>query len=258
MRKLCLAVLGATLVASVASAASDGIGQMGVFYANVGWIGQAAATTAGDEIIADVTSFDEVQSYDLNGTEDWVIANTGDGDVDCLVLFGYTPETIYAPGNADADDSPLEQFIDDGNFVMNTADYIFYVTAGGGTNGDVGVKTIMDGSLDLWTDNNGTDPTADGAKYTPSLDSFNSNRSFKIEQVDADPVWDAEVIFADGALGADPVVLRNNETGGRVGIWMQVSDDSLNRGEVAVEIFNNWVPTAIATAVDPAGLISLY
>ena len=132
MRKLCLAVLGATLVASVASAASDGIGQMGVFYANVGWIGQAAATTAGDEIIADVTSFDEVQSYDLNGTEDWVIANTGDGDVDCLVLFGYTPETIYAPGNADADDSPLEQFIDDGNFVMNTADYIFYVTAGGG------------------------------------------------------------------------------------------------------------------------------
>ncbi|MBT3271364.1 hypothetical protein HN371_29770 [Candidatus Poribacteria bacterium] len=253
MRRLFLTVLGTAALTSAACAASDGIGQMGVFYANVGWIGGAAASTAGDEIVANQNAFEDAQVYDLDGTEEWVIANTGDGDIDCLVMFGYTPETIYEPGNGDADDSPLEAFIDDGNFVMNSADYIFYVTAGGGTNGENGVKTVMDASFDLWTDGNLAEPTADGAKYTPSLDAFTSNRSFKLPQVDADPAWDAEAIFGEGPAGADPVVLHNNETGGRVGIWMQVSNDALNRGEVAVEIFNNWVPTVISTSVEPAG-----
>jgi hypothetical protein len=242
------------MMATAAFGASDGLGEMGVFYANVGWIGAAAAQAAGDQIVADQTPFLDAQVYDLNGIEEWVLANTDDGDVDCLVLFGWTPETIYEPGNGDDEDSPLELFIEDGNFVINTADYIFYVTLGGGANGDAGVKTIMDAGFDLWTDGNAIKATADGEKYTPSLDAFTSNRSFKMGQVEADAAWEAEVIFGEGPAGADPVVLRNADHGGRVGIWMQVSNDGLNRGDVATEIFNNWVPTAIAPqAVDANG-----
>jgi hypothetical protein len=245
MRTLCAALLGTTILASAALAESDGLGEMGVFYANVGWIGGAAAQAAGDQIVAEQEPFLDAQVYDLNGIEDWVIANTDDGDIDCLVMFGWTPETIYEPGNGDDENSPLELFLDDGNFVINSADYIFYVTLGGGANGENGVKTVMDAGFDLWTDGNAIKPTPDGEKYIPSLDNFTSNRSFKLGQIDADAAWETEVVFGEGPAGADPVVLYNADTGGRVGIWMQVSNDGLNRGDVAVELFNNWVPTAI-------------
>ena len=236
---------------------SSGAGQMGVFYANVGWIAGAAAQAAGDAIIAGVRTFDDARAYDKDGIADWVEASTGDGDIDCLVMFGYLPETIYQPGNAQVDDSLVEEFLDDGNFVINTADYIFYVTVGGGANGDNGLKTVTDSNFDLWTDGNAIEPTADGEKYTPSLGNFTSNRSFKQAQVDADANWEAEVAFGKGPLGYDPVVLRHVETGGRVAIWMQVANDGLNRGEVALEIFNNWASEAILPqAVDPQGKAS--
>ena len=244
----CVMAVGLT----VGAVAADK-GQMGVFYVNVGWIGAPAAKVAGDEIIAGVESFDDAQAYDLAGIKSWVEANTGDGDIDCLVLFGWTPESIYPPGNAEADDSLLEAFIYDGNFVMNTADYIFYVTLGGGANGENGVKTVMNANFDLWTDGNAIKPTADGAKFVPSLDGFVSNRSFKLPQVEADANWEAEGVFGEGPAGADPIVLKDTASGGRVGIWMQVSNDALNRGEVALEIFNNWIPTVIELAVEPTG-----
>ena len=121
-----------------------------------------------DAIIAGVKSFQNPKAYNLDGVAEWVEQNTGDGDVDCLVLFGYLPQTIYTPGNAQPDGSLVEEFIDDGNFVMNTADYIFYVTLGGGANADNGLKFITDSNFDLWTDGNAIKPTADGEKYTPS------------------------------------------------------------------------------------------
>jgi len=245
------------MMAAAAFGASDGIGQMGVFYANVGWIGGAAAQAAGDQIVADQTSFDDAQVYDMGGIEDWVIANTEDGDVDCLVMFGYTPESIYAPGNGDDENSPLEMFLDDGNFVMNTADYIFYVTLGGGAKGENGVKTVMDANFDMWTDGNAISPTPLGEEHTPSLDDFTSNRSFKVGQIEADAAWEVEAAFGEGPAGVDPVVLYNVDTGGRVGIWMQVSNDGLNRGDVGTEIFNSWVPTVLKPqSVDADGKVT--
>ena len=254
MMRLRIPVLVCALSALVTFAASaQQKGQMGVFYANVGWIGQPTAKVQGDMIIAGVESFDDAQAYDLNGIEAWVGKNTGDGDIDCLVMFGYIPESIYTPGNAQQNGSLIEEFIYDGNFVMNTADYIFYVSLGGGSNGENGVKTIMNANFDLWTDGNAIKPTAAGAKYVPSLDGFVSNRSFKLPQIEADANWEAEAIFGEGPAGADPIVLKDADSGGRVGIWMQVSNDALNRGEVALEIFNNWVPTVIELAVEPTG-----
>lgn len=256
MRKLIYSVCAALMLAATCAEqkAQANAGQMAVFYDNVGWIAGAKAKEIGDAIIAGVKSFQNPKAYDLDGVANWVERNTGDGDVDCLVMFGYTPQTIYKPGNGEPEGSLVEEFIDDGNFVMNTADYIFYVTQGGGANAAQGLQNITDSNFDMWTDGNVTEPTADGEKYTPSLGNFTSNRSFKPGQIDNDNKWEAEVVFGSGPLGYDPVILYNAETGGRVGIWMQVVNDGLNRADVALEIFNNWVPVSIEPqSVDPIG-----
>ena len=256
MRKIIYSVCAALLLAATCGEqkAQANAGQMAVFYDNVGWIGAAKAKEIGDAIIAGVKSFQNPKAYNLDGVADWVEQNTGDGDVDCLVLFGYTPQTIYAPGNGEPEGSLVEEFIDDGNFVMNTADYIFYVTQGGGANAVGGLQNITDSTFDMWTDGNAIAPSADGKKYTPSLGNFTSNRSFKPAQIEADPAWEAEVVFGSGPLGYDPVIIYNAATGGRVGIWMQVVNDGLNRADVALEIFNNWVPESIQPqSVDPIG-----
>ena len=68
---------------------------------------------------------------------------------------------------------------------MNAADYIFYVTKGGGTNGDKRLKTITNSNFDCW--GAGTDvfkPTAAGKKYVPSLPaSYDSPRPMKLDQI---------------------------------------------------------------------------
>ncbi len=256
MRKIVYSVCAALMLAATCAEqkAQANAGQMAVFYDNVGWIAAGKAKEVGDAIIAGVKSFQNPKAYDLDGVAEWVEQNTGDGDVDCLVMFGYTPQTIYTPGNADPDGSLVEEFIDDGNFVMNTADYIFYVTQGGGANAVQGLQNITDSTFDMWTDGNAIKPTADGEKYTPSLGNFTSNRSFKPGQIEADDNWEIEVAFGSGPLGIDPAIIRHTETGGRVGIWMQVVNDGLNRADVALDIFNNWVPETIEPqSVDPIG-----
>ncbi|MAF08890.1 hypothetical protein CMK11_00410 [Candidatus Poribacteria bacterium] len=61
-------------------------------------------------------------------------------------------------------------------------------------------------------------------------------------------------VFADGDLGTDPAIIRDVNSGGMVGVAMQVSDDSLPRGAVVTELLNNWLPAIfIASAVDADG-----
>ncbi len=136
MRKIIYSVCAALLLAATCGEqkAQANAGEMAVFYDNVGWIAAGKAKEVGDAIIAGVKSFQNPKAYNLDGVAEWVEQNTRDGDVDCLVLFGYLPQTIYAPGNGEPEGSLVEEFIDNGNFVMNTADYIFYVTQGGGAN----------------------------------------------------------------------------------------------------------------------------
>jgi hypothetical protein len=47
-----------------------------------------------------------------------------------MIIFGYFPVSLYTPGNAQADDSLGELFLEGGDMILNTADYIFYVTEG--------------------------------------------------------------------------------------------------------------------------------
>lgn len=243
--------------ATVASAAQ--LGDIAIYNANVGWIAAAKAKEIGDAMLKDVKVGASIKAYDVNALADFVKARTNDGKIDTVFLFGDIAETLYTPGNAQKDDSLIEQFINGGNMVLNTADYIFYVNKGAGANGDAGLKTITNSTLDLWTDGNKSVPTADGKKFTPSLKEFTAPRSLKKAQVDADPNWDVEVAFGASADGAnlDPAVIKNVATGGRVGIVIQVADDAQPRAAVITELFNNWVGTlGSTTAVEPTGKLS--
>jgi len=254
MRFRVIGALGALmLTVSLGASAQSPLGQIAVFHANVGWIGQAAADEAAAAVVADTNST-SITVVDLDGAADWIAANTNDGEADVFFTFGWLPETIYEPGNGQADGSLIENFIEGGNVYLNTADYIFYVTLGGGSNGENGLKTVTDSEFDLWTGGNVVVPTADGATYTPSLVEFTSNRSLKRPQVEADSNWEYVTVFAEGPDGTDPAIIQNVNDGGMIGVVIQVSDDTQPRGAVITELFNNWLPAMFSTTgVDPEG-----
>ncbi len=100
-----------------------------------GWMGQGHADTEAQEIVDNVTgaSIEVFTPTDLDALAAWVEDHTGNGVPDLLVMFGIFPATIYAAGNAQPDGSLAELFLDDGNVIVNTGDYIFYVGSAGPT-----------------------------------------------------------------------------------------------------------------------------
>jgi hypothetical protein len=209
-----------------------------------------------DEV--DITK--KIAKYGDDEIGDFSKAKTIDDAMDVIITFGYFPVSLYPPGNGKADGSVGEKFLEAGNMFINTADYIFYVTLGGGANGDTGLKNMTDSTFDLWTDGNSNKPSADGEKYTPSLKAFSAPRSFQLAQIEADDEWELEVAFGidGGETRADPAVIRNTEYGGRVCIALQVSDNSQPKGEVIAEILNNWLSEVVgAESVEPEDKLSI-
>ena len=131
---------------------------------------------------------------------------SGDETSDILILCGQLPDTIYTPGNTQEDDSLVELFLDDGNCIINTGDWIFYVVNSATTNGSAGLQTIMDisgvtmGSMDV--DN--MTVTADGQTFTPTLQDFQTDRAFVLTSLAGD--WYTELALAqtDDGTKADP------------------------------------------------------
>ncbi len=219
-----------------------------------GWFGQAAADRESQEIadnVAGIELFTADQHADL---ATWVGNHTGNGAVDILILCGQFPNTIYGPGNTQADDSIAEIFLDDGNIILNTGDYMFYVVDSAGTNVEVGLQTMMDiEGITMWDDDTAVVVTADGSSLTPSLVDFATDRPFHLDELGDD--WEVEVSLAQNDEGtrADPVIVKNKNTGGRLGIFYQTaSQDDDPRGEVISEFLNNWYPT-VGTAVESTG-----
>ena len=142
---------------------------------------------------------------------------------------------------------------------MNAADYIFYVTKGGGTNGDKRLKTITNSNFDCW--GAGTDvfkPTAAGKKYVPSLPaSYDSPRPMKLDQIKADKNWEVEVAFGATADGKkiDPAVIKSTTHGGRFVVVRQTNKADPDRGKVFSEIINNFFGPTVAP-VDPEAKIA--
>jgi len=215
-----------------------------------GWFGQGAADREMQEIADNVTavSVEQFTANEQDALADWVVAHTGDGVSDLLILCGQFPDTIYAPGNAQADDSLAELFLDDGNCIVNTGDYMFYVVNGAGTNGEGGIRAMMDiAGITMWDDDTAVVVTAEGQDITPSLVDYATDRPFHLDELEGD--WEAELILAQNAAGtrADPVIVVNLDTGGRLGIFYQTSgQDNDPRGEVISEWINNWYLTNVA------------
>ncbi len=251
-----IAVMALTLTFTSAFA---GIDQIAIFNENVGWTTVPLAKEATDQILANVKAANSVKVLDQAGIADFIESTQADGTVDAIILFGYLPETVYTPGNTQADDSLIEKFIGGGNIVMNAADYIFYVTLGGGKNGDKGLKTITNSNFDCWgADADKFTPTAAGKKYVPSLPAdYNSPRPMKLDQIEADENWEVEVAFGsanDGKL-LDPAVIKSTTHGGRFVVVRQTPAAAPDRGKVFSEIIDNFFGPTVAP-VDPVAKIA--
>ncbi len=208
-----------------------------------GWWGQDAADREAQEIVDNVTTV-AVEQFTVDQQDalaDWVVAHTGNGVSDLLILCGQFPDSIYPGDNAQPDDSLAELFLDDGHTIVSTGDYIFYVVTTA-NNATGGLQNMMDlPGVEMWGDGTPCVPTAEALEITPSLVEIPSTRPFFFDQLTGG--WYPELILgqtADGAVG-DPVIVRNSATGGRLGIFFQVADALTDiRGEVISEWINNW------------------
>jgi hypothetical protein len=223
------------------------------------WWGQAAADREMAELedaikgsVGSVSNFPADKQADL---ATWVKNNTNDGENDILILCGQIPDTIYEPGNAQADDSLVELFLDSGNTVINTGDYLMYVVNSAGTNGEGGIQALMDiPTITMWDDDTAVTVTDDGRNYTPTLQDFATDRPFHLDELEGG--WEPELILAQNDAGtrADPAIVVNTDTGGMVGIFYQTaSQDDDPRSEVMSEFILSYFST---TAVAPAGKLA--
>ncbi len=210
-----------------------------------GWFGQGAADSEMQEIVNNVqgVNIQVFTSAQQAALATWVTDHTGDGTSDLLILCGQFPSTIYAPGNGQADNSLAELFLDDGNTIINTGDWIFYVVDGAGTNGPGGLQTMMDipGVTVAGEDDTAVTVTAEGQQYTPTLQNFATDRPFHLDTLANN--WETELVLAQNAAGtrADPVIVHNTVTGGRIGIFYQTAGQNGDpRGEVISEWINNY------------------
>jgi len=251
MRKLMLVCVIALAFSTTAMAVDIAI------FTQAGWWPQAAADQEMQKIVENVTgaSVELFTSADEAALADWVVAHTGNGVPDLLIMCGNFPDSIYPAGNAQPDGSLAELFLDDGNTIINTGDYIFYVgTAGNNDAG--GLQNMMDlPDIAMWGDD--AIPcvvTPEGERITPSLVNIPSTRPFFLGQLEGD--WYPELILAQTEDGsrADPVIVRNAVTGGRVGIFIQVADVLTDiRGDIISEWINNWyLPAAAAPKTSSA------
>ncbi|MBN2132924.1 MAG: hypothetical protein JW741_25720 [Sedimentisphaerales bacterium] len=244
-------VAGLALTLSATAIASDI-----AISTQAGWFGQAAADREMQEIVDNVTgiAIEQFAADQHDALADWVVAHTGDGESDILILCGVFPDTIYPGGNAQPDDSIAELFLDDGNTIINTGDYMFYVNSAGSNNADGGLWNMMDiDGIGMWDDNTPVAVTAEGRAATPTLQDLQTDRPFHLDELQGD--WVPELILAQNDAGtrADPVIVVNTVTGGRLGIFYQTaSQDDDPRGEVISEWINNFVLTGGVIPNGPA------
>jgi hypothetical protein len=223
-----------------------------------GWFSQAAADREMNEVVANVEKkVDDIKLFppaNQDELADWVEKHTSNNQLDVLILCGQFPSTIYQAGNAEVDGSLAEEFLEAGNMIVNTGDYMFYVVNGAGTNGEGGIQNMMDIATTMWDDNTAVEVTEDGKKYLPTLRNFQTDRPFHLNEL-RDP-WETEIIFAGSEIRADPVVVHDTDTDGRLAIFYQTSSqDGDPRGEVISEFILNWLPEIAGGgfAVGPKG-----
>lgn len=221
--------------------------------------------------ILDEQALEVFDPKDIDELAKWVEEHT-EGGGNTLILTGITPSTIYPPGNAKPDGSLLEEFLDAGNTIFNTGEYTFYTSEGPAeTNQAQGLQNIIDvpnafvwhGKGDNWQENPvEMTPTAEGEKYVPSLKKYNTSYPFHLDDY-AKTAWKLDIALAennDEDPRVEPGVIINEETGGRLGIFVQayvgdIPHPGVSWGAIMGEfIVNYYVPEVLS--VEPTAKLT--
>jgi hypothetical protein len=247
-------------------------GEVLIYTGNVGWIDKAAADAQAQICVNALTDADISNSWISEELPDgwaqvatWVGAHTNNGKLDVLILYGFFPPTIYPSGNTQTDGSPAELFIEsnDGDVIINHADWMFYVSSPT-NNGVDGLKNMMDNpNIELWYDNTPVSVTYEGSVIAPSLGDLLSDRPIPVGVLQDD--WFVEAALAENAAGtlAEPVILRDGNRGRLIPVYQTNSQDDDPKGAVAAEIII-WLteqtfvePTFVRGDVDASGVINI-
>jgi len=240
---------------------------------NAGWITDDACRREADEMIAGLgdifASISDFGDGEEAGLGDWCVEHTGNGQVDVIITAsGTMPSSLYPFPNLEPDGSNVEEFVDDGNVLINIADWIGYMSYEGGVrspdNGPNGAANIFDiPGLSFGSRTNNMTVNDNGKKYLPSLVDFTTDRPWHVEQF-AGTDWEVTTFAEADADNADPGVAVNAATGGIIAAliqkaWADPGADNDNRGEVTVEFVVNWLTenADITTAVEPGGKLSV-
>jgi len=212
------------------------------------------------DLIQEAANIQLFDAGDLDALADWVKDHTSD-EKHVLILTGILPTTIYAAGNIQPEGSIVEEFLDAGNTIINTGEYTFYTSEGPNeTNEDAALPLILDApeafvwhGIEGWREGVvAMTPTADGKKYTPSLEEYGTSYPLHVENYDGTP-WELEIAVAENTeedLRVDGMIV-NTETGGRLGIFLQayvgdIPEPDVSWGAVIGEFVVNYYLREVA------------
>ena len=243
---------------------------------NSGWISQEAAIANAEAIMDDdrmKAIFATINNYgdgDEVGYDSplgmWMQEHTGNGQQDVFIAAsGTAPSAVYQFPNVDPDGSNIENFIEDGNVFINVADWLLYMSYEGGSrsadNGAAGAANVFDiPGLTFGNRGGPSVPTDDGQKYIPSLEEFDSDRPWHLEQFEGTD-WEitAFAVSDDDPNTADPAVAVHTVYGGIIAaMWQKAQPDWDGpdpRASGVIEFIANWLMEHgdIATTVDAQG-----
>ncbi len=185
----------------------------------------------------------------------WTIEHTDNGQQDVIILAcGTCPSGLYEFPNKDPDGSNVENFVEAGNIVINVADWIFYMSYEGGVrspnNGAQGAANVFDiPGLSFGARNGAMNPTDLGKEVMPSIDNFNSDRPWHVEQFKGSD-WDLVIFAESDKNNADPAVAISKKPGkdgvGMIAAMWQAAkpewpEKTDIRGIGVAEFINNWL-----------------
>ena len=191
------------------------------------------------------------------GLGQWADANMDDGELDIIWINGSTPSVLYPLLNEAPDGSRAEEWLDNGNMIINVGDWFSWGNFETGEkvrNTEIGAGNILDLTEDIIVGSDGLQfPVTDaGREFIPSLgDHAGSNRPVNMDAI-VDP-WEIAAVFAQEGNLADPIVIRNTATGGYFAVVNQGWGDNFeDRGAACAELIGNWLFAEVIAAVEPA------
>ena len=273
MRKIYLGITLLALFSFVTIVSANDL----AFYSgptNPGWISNDAVKKNVEVIKGDPgikSLFKNIEDFgdgdevgDKSPLAKWTVEHTGNGQQDVIILAcGTCPSGLYEFPNKDADGSNVENFIEEGNIVINVADWIFYMSYEGGVrspnNGPSGAANVFDiPGLTFANRVGGMKPTDLGKEFIPSMKAFNSDRPWHVEQFKGTD-WDLVIFGEADKNNADPAVAISKSpgkdgTGMIAAMWQSAKpewpDNPDIRGVGVAEFINNWLSENAAFDVE--------